>query len=85
MNNTTFTDIYSCYLMYKRHLVDPEKLTSEGWEQHAEILSLAVSGALGMYEVPVNYHGRTYDEGKKIKAHHILAVLWMIIKMRFKS
>ena len=84
MNNTTFTDIYSCYLMYRRHLVDPEKLTSNGWEQHAEILSIAVSSAVGMYEVPISYHGRTYEEGKKIKAHHILAVLWMIIKMRFK-
>ena len=84
MNNTTFTDIYSCYLMYRRELVDPNKLTSLGWDQHAEILSVAVSGAVGMYEVPISYHGRTYAEGKKIKAYHILAVLWMIIKMRYK-
>ena len=84
MNNTTFTDIYSCYLMYRRILVDPENLRSNGWEQHAEILSTAVSRAEGIYEVPISYHGRTYEEGKKIKARHILAVLWMIVKMRLK-
>lgn len=79
-NNTTFTDIYSCYLMYRRELVDVGQLASEGWEQQAEILSLAVRKARNLYEVPISYHGRSYDEGKKIKAHHALAVIAMIIR-----
>ncbi len=79
LNNTTFTDIYSCYLVYRRDLVDAGELRTVGWEQHAEILSRAVAGAKRMYEVPISYHGRTYEEGKKIKAHHIIAVLWTII------
>mgnify|MGYP001494401538 CR=1 FL=1 len=82
VNNTTFTDIYSCYLLYRRSLIKPQQLKSRGWEQHAEILSLAVAGSQGMYEVPISYHGRTYKEGKKIKAYHIVSVLWMIMKMR---
>jgi hypothetical protein len=36
-----------------------------------------------MYEVPVNYYGRTYEEGKKIKAHHAIAVIWTIVVRRF--
>jgi len=80
LNNTTFTDIYSCYLMYRRELVDVAQLGSEGWEQQAEILSLAVKKARNLYEVPISYHGRTYDEGKKIKAHHALAVIGMTIR-----
>jgi glycosyltransferase involved in cell wall biosynthesis len=80
INNTTFTDIYSCYLMYRRDLVDPERLTTFGWEQHAEILTLASSRARNMYEVPISYHGRTYEEGKKIRAHHAIAVIWTIIR-----
>ncbi len=83
LNNTTFTDVYSCYLLYRRALVDGGQLVSTGWEQHAEILSRAVSGARALYEVPVSYHGRGYDEGKKIKGHHAIAVIWMIVRRRF--
>lgn len=83
LNNTTFTDIYSCYLVYRRSLVDPQALVSLGWEQHAEILSRAVAKAECLYEVPVSYHGRTYGEGKKIHAYHIIAVIWTIISRRF--
>jgi glycosyltransferase involved in cell wall biosynthesis len=82
LNNTTFTDIYSCYLMFRRDLVNIDDIRSSGWEQHAEILSLAVHKAQNMYEVPISYHGRTHAEGKKIRAHHIFAIIWMIVKKR---
>ncbi|EME69130.1 glycosyltransferase [Paramagnetospirillum caucaseum] len=83
LNNTTFSDIYSCYLCYRRSLVDPAGLRTRGWEQHAEILSKAVAASKVYYEVPISYHGRTYDEGKKIKAHHVFAVFATIIRERF--
>lgn len=82
LNNTTFTDIYSCYLLYRRALVDPAGLRRTGWDQHAEILSRAVARAGAMYEVPINYHGRTYAEGKKIRARHVLAVIRTIVAER---
>ena len=81
-NNTTFTDVYSCYLMYKRELVNGAMLETEGWEQHAEILSKAVARGKDFYEVPISYYGRTYDEGKKIRSHHAVMVIWTIIRMR---
>lgn len=83
LNNTTFSDIYSCYLCYRRSLVDGASLRTAGWEQHAEILSKAVAAGRVFYETPISYHGRTYDEGKKIKAHHIFAVFGAIIRERF--
>jgi len=83
LNNTTFTDIYSCYLLYRRALVNPDRLTRLGWDQHAEILSRAIPQAKTMYEVPISYHGRTYAEGKKIRAHHALAVVRTIVAERF--
>lgn len=83
LNNSTFTDIYTCYLLYRRSLVDPEKLVTRGWEQHAEILSLAVRNARAMYEVPVSYYGRTYAEGKKIRAIHVFGILQTIVTRRF--
>lgn len=80
LNNTTFTDIYTCYLLYRRSLLRADELQSEGWEQQAEILSRASQRGKNLYEVPISYHGRSYDEGKKIKAHHSIAVIGMIIR-----
>jgi glycosyltransferase involved in cell wall biosynthesis len=85
LNNTTFTDIYSCYLLYRRNLINPAELQTTGWEQHAEILSKSVKRARAMYEVPISYHGRTLEEGKKIRAHHVIGVFWTIFTKRFFS
>src|SRR2546425_1686199 len=52
INNTTFTDIYTCYLVFRRSLVKPEELKTLGWEQQAEILTLAVKRGKVYYEVP---------------------------------
>ncbi|MDA0307064.1 MAG: glycosyltransferase family 2 protein, partial [Proteobacteria bacterium] len=82
LNNTTFTDVYSCYLLYRRNLIRADELVTNGWEQHAEILSRAVARAKSMYEVPVSYRGRTYDEGKKIRAIHAVSVLWTMLMQR---
>lgn len=83
LNNTTFTDVYSCYLIFRRSLVEPDSLITEGWEQHAEILSKAVGAGKSFYEVPISYQGRSYEEGKKIRAYHAFSVIWTIIRMRF--
>jgi glycosyltransferase involved in cell wall biosynthesis len=79
INNTTFTDIYTCYLIFRRSLVKPEELRTSGWEQQAEILTLAVKRSKVYYEVPICYYGRTYEEGKKIRAHHMAAVIRTIV------
>ena len=84
-NNLTFTDIYSCYLMYRRELVNPAELKSDGWAQHAEILGLVARRGRIFYEVPVNYSGRTYAEGKKIRYWHAIAVIGMIMRKRFTA
>ena len=81
--NTTFTDIYSCYFAIKKDLLDVNSLQTEGFEQHAEILCKVIKKGNKFYEVPINYNGRNISEGKKIKAHHFLTVLFQIIKRRF--
>ena len=82
LNNTTFTDIYSGYFLFRKSLVDPDLLRAYSWEQQAEILSMTVQNGTVFYEVPISYHGRTYSDGKKIKAYHALAIIFMIIKCR---
>ena len=80
--NTTFTDIYSCYLCFRKDLVDPNKLRSDSWSQQAEILATAVKKSNVYYEVPISYSGRTYEDGKKIKARHTFSVVCMIFKKK---
>ena len=83
LNNTTFTDIYSCYMLFRSDLVPPSALKCTGWDQHAEILSVARYKARNIYEVPISYHGRTFEEGKKIRPHHVISVFWTILVRRF--
>jgi glycosyltransferase involved in cell wall biosynthesis len=80
--NTTFTDIFTCYLLYRRDLLNPNELISMGWDQHAEILCRVVPRAKIIYEIPVSYQGRSYEEGKKIMAHHVIPVITTIVRRR---
>jgi glycosyltransferase involved in cell wall biosynthesis len=80
--NTTFTDIYCCYIFFKRSLIKPETLVSKGFEQHAEILCKLVKKGDKFFEVPVNYNGRTINEGKKIRYYHIFSIIYQVIKNR---
>ena len=82
--NTTFTDIYSCYFAFKKDLLDFQKIKTEGFEQHAEILSLVMRSGSKFYEVPINYNGRNHNEGKKIKFYHFFPVLLQFVLGRFK-
>ncbi len=81
--NTTFTDIYSCYACFKKKNLDIPGLKTEGFEQHAEILCKVVKNGKKFYEVPINYNGRSKDEGKKIKFYHIFGVIFQIVIRRF--
>jgi len=81
--NTTFTDIYSCYACFKKDLLNEENLKTKGFEQHAEILCKVIKKGKKFYEVPINYNGRTHEEGKKIKFYHIFSVLFRMVIERF--
>ena len=80
--NTTFTDIYSCYACFRKDLLDINSLQTSGFEQHAEILCKIVKKGKKFYEVPINYNGRSHEEGKKIKFYHIFGVLYQIVIRR---
>ena len=84
LNNTTFTDIYSCYICFKKELLDINSLKTVGFDQQAEILSQVVKRGDKFFEVPINYNGRTAKEGKKIKFYHIFNVIFRIIIGRIK-
>ena len=80
---TLFSDIYSCYVVFKKSYIEADELKTNGWEQQAELLTKLVSRADNIYETPISYHGRTYKEGKKIRAHHVISVIYAIIRFKF--
>ena len=85
LNNTTFSDIYCCYCMLKKDLVNVQRLNCNGWGQQAEILTYAVSNNSKIFEIGVNYRGRNYDEGKKIRYYDVFGVIYWIIFTRIKK
>ena len=87
VNNTTFTDIYSGYIIFRRDLIDSKKLIFKGWAQQAEILTFLMHKSKKIYEAPITYKGRTYEEGKKINAVAVAPVLfsmfWSKLRLLF--
>jgi glycosyltransferase involved in cell wall biosynthesis len=79
INNTTFTDIYSGYVIFKRKLINPKSLKFYGWGQQAEILTYLKNESKKIYEAPITYKGRTYEEGKKINIYAMAPVIFAII------
>jgi glycosyltransferase involved in cell wall biosynthesis len=84
LHNTTFTDIYTCYVLFRRSLINPHELRTSGWQQQAEILSRLARRARAIYEVPISYFGRTYGEGKKIRPTDAFSVAATIVRERFR-
>jgi len=85
INNTTFTDIYCCYCMFKRELINADKLKCNNWGQQAEILTYVVNKKSKIFEIGISYHGRTYEEGKKIKYYDVFSVIYWIIFTKIKK
>ena len=85
LNNTTFSDIYCCYCMFKKDLIDVRRLKCNGWGQQAEILTYVVSKNTKIYEIGIDYHGRTYEEGKKIRYFDVFNVIFWIITTRIRK
>jgi len=83
-NNTTFTDIYSGYLIFDISKINLSKLRFFGWGQQAEILTYLVKNSTKIYETPISYYGRTYEEGKKIRFTSVFKVFMAIIITRFR-
>ena len=59
-------------------------LKSNGWGQQAEILTYVVKNSKKIYEIAVNYNGRTYDDGKKIRYYNVFEVIYWMLNAKLK-
>ncbi|HEX8983989.1 MAG TPA: glycosyltransferase [Bryobacteraceae bacterium] len=64
--NLSLTDMETCYKAFRTDLLKSIPIRSERFGFEPEIVMKCAKRKLRIYEVPISYHGRTYEEGKKI-------------------
>ena len=79
LTNVNLTDIETCYKAFRTPLIKSMPLSSSGFGMEVEITALITKTRARLYEVPISYYGRAYEEGKKIKARDGLWALWYIV------
>lgn len=77
------TDTLTAYKLYPAAAVKRMKLVTSGFETDHEITAKLVRSGLKIVEVPIAYHPRSAEEGKKIKATDGLIAVWTLLRFRF--
>jgi SAM-dependent methyltransferase len=85
LNDTNLTDMETCYKAFVAERLRAIPLQSERFGIEPEITAKVSLNRLRLYEVPVSYNGRTYEEGKKIGWRDGMAALWWIVRYRFSA
>ncbi len=81
--NTTLSDMETCYKLFDRRLLDGITLRAERFEFEPEVTAKVLRQGVRIYEVPISYTGREFDEGKKITWRDGFIALWTLVKYRF--
>jgi glycosyltransferase involved in cell wall biosynthesis len=78
--NVNMTDVETGYKAFRGDIIRNMIVTSSGFGFEIEVTAKVAKLQCAIYEVPISYHGRTYEEGKKIGLTDGLAALWYILK-----
>ncbi len=81
--NTMLTDMETCYKAMRVDVVRSMALQSNGFGIEPEITAKIFKRGYRVYEVPITYAGRGYQEGKKITWRAGFTALWVLLKYRF--
>jgi glycosyltransferase involved in cell wall biosynthesis len=81
--NTTLSDMETCYKLIDRDLIRDIRLRSDRFDFEPEITAKLLRQGVRIYEVPISYTGREFNEGKKITWRDGLVALWTLVKYRF--
>lgn len=80
LTNVNLTDMEVCYKALRRQVVDTIEIEEDRFGFEPEITAKVAKGKWRMYEVPISYFGRTYEEGKKISWKDGIRALYCIFK-----
>jgi len=83
--NTTLSDMETCYKLVDRTLLEDMTLRADQFDIEPEITAKFLKRGVRIYEVPISYAGREFEEGKKITWRDGFAALWTLVKYRFSD
>jgi len=81
--NTMLTDMETCYKVMRTDVMRSMTLRSDGFGIEPELTAKIFKRGYRVYEVPITYDGRGYDEGKKISWRDGIVALWVLLRYRF--
>src|SRR5215831_7132325 len=81
--NTMLTDMETCYKVMRTEVLRSFALQSNGFGIEPEMTAKIFKRGYRVYEVPITYDGRGYDEGKKITWKDGIDAVWTLLKYRF--
>ena len=81
--NLNLTDMETCYKVFRAEVVRDMRIRSRRFDFEPEITAKVLKKGIRIYEVPISYNGREWDEGKKIKWTDAPIALWTLLKYRF--
>ena len=76
------TDEATAYKAFRRDILQSIPLTCRRFEFCPEVTAKLLQRHIAIYEVPISYYPRSWDEGKKIKAYDGLIAVWTLLKYR---
>jgi glycosyltransferase involved in cell wall biosynthesis len=80
--NLKISDMETCYKVFRREVLAGIRIKSNRFGFEPEITAKVAKGKWRVYEVPITYAGRTYEEGKKITWKDGVQALWCILRFR---
>jgi len=83
--NAGLTDMETCYKMIKRDLIQSLGIRARKFEFEPEVTVKILKKGVKIYEVPISYRGRGYDEGKKITWRDGVEAVIALLKLRFSN
>lgn len=83
LTNLNLTDMEVCYKVFKAEALKSINLKSNRFDFEPEITAKVARKRYRIYEVPISYSGRDYEEGKKIGWRDGVQAIWTIIKYKF--
>jgi glycosyltransferase involved in cell wall biosynthesis len=83
--NTMLTDMETCYKVMRIEVMRSMTLRSNSFAIEPELTAKIFKRGFRVYEVPITYDGRGYEEGKKIGWRDGVVALWALLRFRFSE
>ena len=80
--NTTLSDMETGYKAFRTDVLRSLDLRESHFGIEPEITGKVCQRKLRIYELPIAYYGRTYDEGKKITWRDGFRAIWVLFRVR---